>query len=139
DAVRDRQQPLDQPKPAAQRLVEAASYHHGVALVHGFPLAGACGFRIHDTGARWTRAEAITRAETRSPTDPSKDPHMHGTRVLRGDRMKMPMAHQCRPKAPPPGAKQGPSTYQALVREPGRRPASAPGDGPARKLLRRIA
>ena len=35
DVVRDRQQPLDQPQPAAQRLVQPRSHLHGVALVHG--------------------------------------------------------------------------------------------------------
>src|SRR6185437_3713466 len=38
EVVRDRQQPLDQPQPAAQRLIQTSPHLHRVALVHGFLL-----------------------------------------------------------------------------------------------------
>jgi hypothetical protein len=38
DVVRNRQQPLDQPQPAAQRLVQASSHLHRVTLAHGSSL-----------------------------------------------------------------------------------------------------
>jgi hypothetical protein len=47
-----------------------------------------------------------------------------------------PGAGRRHPEAPPSGARQEPSRYQALGREPGPRPAGAPGDGLARLACR---
>ena len=50
DVMRNRQQPLEKPQPAAQRLIETSSHLDGVDLVHGFLLVGAYECHIHDTG-----------------------------------------------------------------------------------------
>ena len=76
DVVRDRQQPLDQPQPAAQRLVQAGSHLHGIALVHGSLPCQCTPFPAAVTGHRARPGVAlmvVTRPIQRWRTRPSSE------------------------------------------------------------------